>query len=395
MAKYRFVKGCILLALIFMVSIVSAAEPQADLNVTKVVSSTGPYAINDSVTWVVTVSNNGPDDAKDVMLKEDISQLSGHQDITVEVDDGNYDDATGTWTIPTLANASSASLTLVTNFSTQGKKVNSISITGQTPADSLQADNSAESGVDIFDKLLLSADLKIRPATLNINSKGVFTVYVTLNPSKSTEGEKAKPTIDFARSTLTCSEAELIRASVSNKEGGTMIAKFYRQDLLNVTNGTGVRINCSGILSVDGDSIYVEGSDTIRVIGEKKGLDKIFSDLKKFFGIEKDEVELNQTENSTFNQTVTLNPDSYKNKGQLKKVSGNSADQSATNTGTRDLSDKTREPKENTGKDAVKNNGKDTNLKENNAGDSATKGNNNANGSDNESRVKSNGKKTK
>ena len=37
-----------LLALIFMVSIVSAAEPQADLNVTKVVSSTGPYAINDT-----------------------------------------------------------------------------------------------------------------------------------------------------------------------------------------------------------------------------------------------------------------------------------------------------------------------------------------------------------
>ena len=62
--------------------------------------------------------------------------------------------------------------------------------------------------MDIFDKLLLSADLKIKPTTLNVNSKGVFTVYVTLNPSKSTEGEKVKPTIDFARSTLTCSEAE-------------------------------------------------------------------------------------------------------------------------------------------------------------------------------------------
>ena len=122
MTKYRIVKGCILLALIFMVSIVSAAEPQADLNVTKVVSSTGPYAINDSVTWVVTVSNNGPDDATNVILKEDISQLSGHRDITVEVDDGTYDDATGTWTIPTLANASSASLTLVTNFSTNGEE---------------------------------------------------------------------------------------------------------------------------------------------------------------------------------------------------------------------------------------------------------------------------------
>ena len=116
MVKYRLVKGCILLALILMVTIVSAAEPQADLNVTKVVSSTGPYAINDTVTWVVTVRNNGPDDATNVILKEDISQLSGHRDITVEVDAGNYNDTTGTWTIPRLANASSTSLTLVTNF---------------------------------------------------------------------------------------------------------------------------------------------------------------------------------------------------------------------------------------------------------------------------------------
>ena len=391
MAKYRIVKGCILLALIFMVTIVSAAETKADLNVTKVVSSTGPYAVNDSVTWVVTVSNNGPDDATNVILKEDISQLFGHRDITVEVDDGTYDEATGNWTIPTLANASSASLTLVTNFSTQGKKVNSISITDQTPADSLQEDNSAESGVDIFDKLLLSADLKIKPTTLNINSKGVFTVYVTLNPSKSTEGEKAKPTIDFARSTLTCSEAELIRTSVSNKEGGTLIAKFYRQDLQNVTNGTGVMVNCSGTLSVNGESVYVEGSDTIRVIGEKKGLDKIFSDLKKFLRIEKDDVEVNETENGNTTLTVTLNPESYKNKGQLKKQTGNSGDQSVTTTGTQAPSDKIRGLKE----DAGNNNGKDKNLQKTNAGDTTGKGNNNTNGPDNESPGKSNGKKMK
>jgi uncharacterized repeat protein (TIGR01451 family) len=391
MVKYRIVKGCILLALIIMVTIVSAAETKADLNVTKVVSSTGPYAVNDSVTWVVTVWNNGPDDATNVILNEDISQLSGHRDITVEVDNGTYNDATGTWTIPTLANASSTSLTLVTNFSTQGKKVNSISITDQTPTDSLQEDNSAESGVEIFDKLLLSADLKIRPTTLNIKSKGVFTVYVTLNPSKSTEGKKAKPTIDFARSTLTCSEADLIRTSVSNKEGGTLIAKFYRQDLQNVTNGTGVMVNCSGTLSVNGEIVYVEGSETIRVIGERKGLDKIFSDLKKFLRIEKDDVEVNETENGNTTLTVTLNPESYKNKGQLKKQTGNSEDQSVTTTGTQAPSDKIRGPKE----DAGNNNGKDKNLQKNNAGDTTGKGNNNANGPDNESPGKSNGKKMK
>ena len=391
MANYRFVTGCILLALISMVTMVSAAEPQADLNVTKVVSPTGSYAINDTVTWVVTVWNNGPDNATDVTIQEDISQLSGHGDITVDVSGGAYDSATGTWTIPLLENATSETLTLVTNFSTAGEKTNKVTVTLNETDDDL-SDNSDESAVTVFDKLLLSADLKIKPTTLNINSKGVFTVYVTLNPSGSTQDGAKKPQIDYATSSLTCSEAELIRAAkVSNKDGGTIIAKFYRQDLQNVTNGTGVMVNCSGTLSVDGQSIYVEGSDTIRVIGEKKGLDKLFSDLKKFLGVEKDEVETNETENSTAASTVTLNPDSYKNNGQLKKQSGNSDDKSVKNTVTRDLSDKTRGPKENAGK----NNDNDKNLQKNNAGDTTGKGNDNANRPDDESLGKSNGKNSK
>ena len=390
MAKYRFVTGCILLALMLMVPIVSAAELKADLNVTKVVSPTGSYAINDTVTWVVTVWNNGPDDATNVTIQEDISQLSGHGDITVDVSDGAYDSATGTWTIPLLENATSENLTLITNFSTAGEKENKVTVTLNETDDDM-SDNSDESAVTVFDKLLLSADLKIKPTTLNLNSKGVFTVFVTLNPSGSTQEGAKKPQIDYATSSLTCSGAELIRvAKVSNKDGGTLIAKFYRQDLQNVTNGTGVMVNCSGTLSVDGQSIYVEGSDTIRVIGEKKGLDKLFSDLKKFLGVEKDEVEINETENSTAASTVTLNPDSYKNNGQLKKQSGNSDDQSVKNT-VRDLSDKTRGPKENAGK----NNDNDKNLQRNNAGDTTGKGNDNANRPDDESSGKSNGKNSK
>jgi uncharacterized repeat protein (TIGR01451 family) len=380
----RVASGIILLALVMMVTTVIAVEPQADLNVTKVVSSPGPYAVNDTVTWVVTVWNNGPDDASDITLTEDISQLSGHGDITVAVDKGTYDDATATWTIPSLANATSAKLTFVTNFSMPGEKVNRISIT------SPPEENSATSTVDIFDKLLLSADLKIKPTTLNIDSKGVFTVFVTLNVQKSPDNEAAKPRIDFDSSTLTCSEAVLIRATTSNKGGGTVMAKFYREDLRNVTNGTGVMVNCSGTLSVDGESIYVEGGDTIRVI-EKKGLDKIFSDVKKFLGIEKDDVDINQTEDGTAATAVTLNPDSYKNKGQERKVTRNSDDQSVRTTNSPAPSDKIRGPKEDTEKNTSK--GKD--LLKNTDGDTIGKGNSNANGASDESPGKSNGKKTK
>jgi hypothetical protein len=57
---------------------------------------------------------------------------------------------------------------------------------------------------------------------------------------------------------------------------------------------------------------------------------------------------------------------------------------------TRDLSDKTRGPNENAGK-----NNDDKNLQKNNAGDTTGKGNSNANRPDDESPGKSNGKNTR
>ena len=402
MTHYRFVKGAILLAVVLMATVVSAAHAEvANLSVSKEVSPAGPFAVNDTVTWVVTVWNNGPDDASNITLLEDLSQLSGHGDITVDADPGSeYDSDTHFWNISTLANATSASLRLVTNFSTAGERINRISITALDQEDLTGDDNSAESEVVIFDGLLLSADLKIKPTTLNVNSKGVFTVFVTLNvdssgPSGDEEGEDeaddeaAKPEIDFDSSTLVCSEAELIRTAVSNKDGGTLIAKFYREDLKNITSGPGVMINCSGTLSVDGESIYVEGSDTIRVIGEKKGLAKIFSDMKKFLRLEKDDADVNETEDGAVTTTVTLNPESYKNKGQEKKVTRNSEDVSTTTTNG-PQSDTTRGPKEK----EPKNTGSNKNFQENTGGDPAGKGNGNAN-KPAESPGQSNGKKNK
>ena len=401
MTKYRFVKGAILLALVLMVTVVSAVNAeQPDLNITKVVSSTGPYAIDDDVTWVVTVWNNGST-ATNIVVTEDLTGPYILQDFTVDPDPGSqFNSDTNTWTINTLGNGESATLRLVTNFSSAGEKVNTAAIASLNEVDLDTTDNSAESSIVIYDGLLLSADLKIKPTTLNVNSKGVFTVFVTLNVDSSepsdedeeedeADDETAKPEIDFASSTLVCSEAELIRAQVSNKDGGTLIAKFYRQDLLNVTNGTGVMIKCSGTLVINGETYNVEGSDTIRVLGDKKGLAKFVSDMRKFLRLENDEVEVNETENSAVSSSVTLNPDSYKNKGQEKKVTRNSGDVSTTTTDG-SPSDTNRGPKEK----EPKNTGSNKNIQENTGGDTTGKGNGNAN-KPAESPGQSNGKKNK
>ena len=285
---FRIFIGAILLALLFNIGIVCAAdgkEPHTDLNVTKVVRSTGPYEINDEVTWVVTVWNNGPANATNISIAEDISHLPGLKNITAVAGLGTYNTTTNIWKIDELKNASYTTLTLKTTFSTPGNKINKVAVTALNETDPILNNNHAEATVrfnvsgTIPPDSRVSANLVIKPTTLNLKSRGIFTVPVSLtgtgqNPAGD---ERKKLRIDYTNSSLTCSGAELVRASASGKDGGTLIAKFHKADLENVTSGNGVKINCSGTLAVNGMLIPVEGNDTISVIGEKKGLNKALS----------------------------------------------------------------------------------------------------------------------
>ena len=243
-----------------------------------------------------------------------------------------------------------------------------------------------------------SATLKIRPNTLNPGSKGVFTVFVALNGGESPfplDGT-TKPRIDFANSSLTCSGAEMINTGVSNKDGGTLIAKFHRQDLENVTSGPGVQINCSGTLVVNGKSVAIEGSDTIRVIGEKKGLDKFISGFLKYLGLEKDDIAVTESGDGNVTLSVTLNPDMFKNNGQVKKAVGTREDaslnkgQNAADTTT----GQNQNALKNNGKDK-NNNGRDNDIQQSDSDNNDDKGNRNASKGNDASEGKANGKKDK
>ncbi|MFY9800654.1 MAG: DUF11 domain-containing protein [Methanoregula sp.] len=371
-------------------------EQESDLNVSKTVSSAGPYAIDDEVTWAITLRNDGPANATNITLQEDISQLTGLKNITAVSDRGIYNTTTNIWSIDELDNATSATLTIKTNFTAAGVKTNRISITGLNETDPVPGNNQAEAVVQfntsgsMDEDEPLSANLVIRPTTLNLNSKGVFTVYISLTGAtfNTAEGGK-KPRVDYASSTLTCGGADMIRASVSAKDGGTLIAKFHRSDLENVTPGEGVKINCSGALVVNGNTVNIQGNDTIRVIGEKKGLDKMLSRLWKFLGIEKDDIEINESEDGNMTVTFSLNPDNFRNSGQIKKIlkQDNKSDRGEGNEIA--VSEQTQIREEN----QVKNNGDDKQNREKNTDNKSDKDNKAKDKRNDESAGKSAGKK--
>jgi len=394
----RVFSGVILLALFFSIGIAGAAEGNADLNVTKAVRSTGPYEPGDSVTWVVTLWNNGPARATNISLAEDVSGLSGLVSGYGIADYGTYNNTTRIWNISELDNDTFTTLTVVTTIATTGKKTNTIRITALDQTDPEQGNNRAEANVlinaaAVIPDTPLSVHLSIRPTTLNLKSKGVFTVFVTLTGKNSMPVNLTrKSRIDYANSSLTCGGAEMVRASVSGKDKATLIARFHRQDLENVTTGEGVRINCSGTLFIDGKSLPVEGSDTIRVIGEKKGVDKILSRLWKFLGVEKDDVEITQEEDGNLTVTFSVNPDTIRNYGQSKKMlknNDNVSDSSGKDTAA--VSDQTRGGKENQSKEKSA----DKQVRQNYSDNKPEKDNNGSEKRDDQSPGKSNGKKSK
>ena len=148
-----------MLALVLTVQIAGATGQDAlnaDLNVSNALSSTGPYQIDNVVTWAISLRNDGPANATNITLQEDISQLPGLKNITAVTDLVLYNITTNTWSIGELKNGSSGRLTLSTVFSTPGTKTNSIRITGVDETDPVTGNNFADAVMHIN----ISADPK-------------------------------------------------------------------------------------------------------------------------------------------------------------------------------------------------------------------------------------------
>lgn len=106
---------------------------------------------------------------------------------------------------------------------------------------------------------VLSADVEIKPETLNLASKGTITAFI------SSEDFNVKDIIG-STVTITCDGCNTVHAVKWNKADKKFIAKFKTQDLQNVDTGDSVEFIITGKINND----MFEGSDTIRVIEKGK-----------------------------------------------------------------------------------------------------------------------------
>jgi len=167
------------------VVITTEAVPGADLSLTKDMSPTTAI-VGDAITFTVTVTNDGPDDATGVEVTD---QLPTSYTYVSDDSGGTYDAATGLWTIGNIAAGASVVLTIETTLNDfDNANVAEITASDQPDPDSTPGnDDPTEddqdsagppTGIDpLVSDLSLTKDMA--PAIAEIGDAITFTVTVT------------------------------------------------------------------------------------------------------------------------------------------------------------------------------------------------------------------------
>jgi large repetitive protein len=154
----------------------------ADLEVTKQVSDATPN-VGDTITYTITVTNNGADTATNVTLLDTLQTLTGLQITgTPQANFGTFDQATGIWTISTLNVGVAATLSIQAEVLAPASGIPP----AQTNTASIQTvdqyDPDPTNNSDSATETLQYADLKVtktvsNPAP-NVGANVTFTIEV-------------------------------------------------------------------------------------------------------------------------------------------------------------------------------------------------------------------------
>ncbi|MBK9335051.1 MAG: DUF11 domain-containing protein [Lewinellaceae bacterium] len=155
----------------------------ADLSLTKTVNNASPNVGSD-VTYTITVSNAGPNAATNVSVEDLLP--AGMSYVTSSPSQGSYNNISGLWTIGTVANGGSATLTITATVTSPGAKTNyaQVNTSDQFDPNSVPGDDSITDDDDDDETLTpqvadLSLTKTVNNASPNVGSNVIFTITVS------------------------------------------------------------------------------------------------------------------------------------------------------------------------------------------------------------------------
>lgn len=296
------------------------APPTVDLSVEKTVNNATPY-VGEEVTFTITVTNNGPDDATEVTVTDKLP------DGLVYVSDdsnGNYNPDTGVWNIENLANQSKATLNIValvnTTFANNTAKVS------VKESDTNSSNDEDFAIVEATYSVILNITKTANTSEILVGDQVEFTItvenigksnatqvnitdelnaafeYVSSTPTATVDGQKIIWTIG----TLAPNNPQTFKVIVTvNKEGtfnntATVISKENETETNDTTNITANTVILKITKTPNATDVYVgdlvKFTITVENIGTGNATnamirDAIDIDIFKYYNSDADEVQ--------------------------------------------------------------------------------------------------------
>ncbi|MEN6551515.1 MAG: hypothetical protein ABFC34_01375, partial [Methanobacterium sp.] len=150
-----------------------AADAKADLSLTKTVDDATPQ-YQQNVTFTLTAHNNGPATATNVAVTDKLP--TGLKFVSA---DGNYDSATGVWTVGNLGCGTTAILHIVAQAIAANTQLTNTAVIGGNQTDTNSSNNQANVTINVGP----ASDLGIKITVNNANPKYLDYVTFTLTAS--------------------------------------------------------------------------------------------------------------------------------------------------------------------------------------------------------------------
>ncbi len=161
----------------------STTPQQADLAVNKTVSNATPN-VGDTVTFTVTLTDNGPSNATNVQVTDLLP--FGLTYVSSTPSQGTYAPATGLWTVGSVSNRAQATLVLQAQVANADSHTNTATISHADQTDPTSGNNSGSATVTP-QRADLALTKTVSNATPNVGDTISFTVTLTdLGPNTAT-----------------------------------------------------------------------------------------------------------------------------------------------------------------------------------------------------------------
>ena len=156
----------------------------ADVAISKSVSPAA-VLVGQPTTFTVVVTNHGPARVTGLVVQDLLP--AGLSFVTASASHGSYADATGTWTIGTLQNTESATLTLEATVTLAGAITNRALVVGQDQPDPVAGNNSAAAVVNGAANADVGVNTTVDQPAPSVGDTVTFTVtVVNVGPSPAT-----------------------------------------------------------------------------------------------------------------------------------------------------------------------------------------------------------------